>query len=57
LDLVLDKEEHRDILLALIGKAMFPGEFAESVVELKLAVKTAALEIHAASDDEPPQKK
>lgn len=41
--MVLDKEEHREILLQLISKAAFPGEFAEVVVELKTSIREAAL--------------
>lgn len=44
LKMVFDKEEHREIIMALITKAAFPGEFAETVVELKLAVKTASVQ-------------
>lgn len=39
--MTVDKEEHRDVLLQLITKATFPGEFAEKVVELKEALKAA----------------
>ncbi len=40
--MTLDKEEHREILLQLISKGVFPGEFAESVVELKKSVREAS---------------
>jgi len=37
----LDKEEHRTILLELINKSAFPGQFAETVAELKAALSAA----------------
>jgi hypothetical protein len=39
--MTLDKEDHRTILLELINKAVFPGQFAETVVELKAAIANA----------------
>jgi hypothetical protein len=39
--MTLDKEDHRTILLELINKAAFPGQFAETVVELKTALVAA----------------
>jgi len=42
--MILDKEEHRQILIELISKATFSGEFAEKVVELKEALKNATVE-------------
>ena len=42
--MTLDKEEHRMILLQLIDKSAFPGQFAEAVVELKEALKKAKVE-------------
>ncbi len=41
--MVLDKPEHRDILLELIDKAHFPGVNAEQVVELKAALRAATI--------------
>jgi hypothetical protein len=37
--MTLDKEEHRVILMELLN--VFPGQFAETVVELKQAIKGA----------------
>lgn len=42
--MILDKETHRDILLEIISKAVFSGEYAETVVELKEAVKNSTAE-------------
>jgi hypothetical protein len=39
--MTLDKEEHRTILLELINKNAFPGQFAEQVVELKASLVAA----------------
>lgn len=41
--MTLDKDEHKQILLQLIDKATFPGEFAEAVVELKKSVREASI--------------
>lgn len=41
--MILDKEEHRSILIQLVSKNAFPGEFAEQVVELKEALKSASV--------------
>lgn len=41
--MILDKEEHRIVLLDLINKAVFPGQFAEDVVELKRSLKEATI--------------
>lgn len=39
--MTIDKEEHRTILLELLNKAAFPGQFAEDVVDLKRSIREA----------------
>lgn len=41
--MVLDKEEHRDMLLQLINAATIPGSAVMEVAELKRAVQEAIL--------------
>ena len=48
--MTLDKEEHRTILLELINKSAFPGQFAETVVELKAAIASAEIEASEPKD-------
>lgn len=45
--MILDKEDHRTILLELLNKSAFPGQFAEDVVDLKRSVREAAVEVSA----------
>ena len=40
--MTLDKEDHRTILLQLMNKSHFPGEFSEEVTVLKRAIANAA---------------
>jgi hypothetical protein len=42
--MILDKEEHRAILLELISVAHFPGKAARVVVELTEAIERARVE-------------
>lgn len=42
--MVFDKEEHKQIVIALIEKAQFPGQIVEQVAELKAAVLAAKVE-------------
>lgn len=41
--MILDKEDHRKLLLEIIGKSHFPGTILEAVLELKQAVVTAKI--------------
>jgi hypothetical protein len=41
--MTLDKEDYRTILLELINKFAFPGQMAETIVELKEALKSAEI--------------
>ena len=41
--MILDKEEHRQILMELIDKASFPGAVRNVVVELANAIDKAAV--------------
>ena len=42
--MVLDKEEHRMLLLEIIKTASFPGRFIELAIELKVAIHEAKIE-------------
>lgn len=41
--MTLDKEDHRALLLELMNRAAFPGQIAEMVVELKVAIVKAEI--------------
>lgn len=41
--MILDKEEHKAMLLELIKMATFPGEFLDSMYELKQSVQNAGV--------------
>lgn len=41
--MILDKEEHRAVLLQLVEKAHFPGAMAKQVAELITAIEGATL--------------
>jgi hypothetical protein len=47
--MILDKEEHRQILLELIDKASFPGAVRNAVVELANAIEKASVKSGSAS--------
>ena len=49
--MTLDKEEHRALLLQLVNQTAFPGQFAEEIVALKLALAEAEV----SPDLTPPQ--
>ncbi len=42
--MVLDKEEHRVLLLEIIKTASFPGRVLELALELKVAIHEAKIE-------------
>lgn len=39
--MTFDKQEHKDLVVALIEQASFPGKMLEVAAELKLAVRVA----------------
>ncbi|MDG9783885.1 hypothetical protein [Metapseudomonas otitidis] len=42
--MILDKEEHRQLILTLIDKAQFPGSILDHIVEFKKAVTEAKIQ-------------
>lgn len=42
--MVLDKEDHREILLQLVHKAHFPGAMAKAVSELISSIEVATVD-------------
>ena len=40
--MIIDKEEHRNMLLEIIKMSTFPGEFIDNLYELKKSVENAS---------------
>jgi hypothetical protein len=51
--MVLDKEDHRAILLQLIDGASFPGRFLRDALDLRDAVEAASVKKAEPSDELP----
>lgn len=43
--MVFNSEEHKQVVLNLINQASFKGEFIEKVMELKVAVENAEIQV------------
>lgn len=41
--MIVDKLEHKELLLQIINKSNFPGSILESILELKLSIARAKI--------------